>query len=86
MAVKKQYSRSDDLRRAKICSSIATALREFGYPTATTTEVESVLDSWIDGKRDSELPNGVIGIIVGKQLDEVDETNPGSLAMLRKPA
>ena len=54
-------------------ANIAKGLREFGYPDVTPEMIKEIHLAWHEGKRDSDLPHGVIGIIVGKQIDEQSE-------------
>lgn len=77
MARKKStYTRHD------MCVPVARSLREFGYPDVTTETIAEVLDAWIDGKREHDLPHGVIGMMAGRQFDEVEEARPGVIASL----
>lgn len=76
--------RRSTITRREVAAKVAKALREFGYSDLRTDVVEDVLDAWIDGSRGHDLPHGVIGLMAGRQFDEVDETNPGALATLPK--
>jgi hypothetical protein len=77
-------SRRRSMTRWDVAVKVARSLREFGYDNLETKEVAEVLDAWIDGKRDHDLPRGVIGLMAGRQFDEVDEARPGVLASLPK--
>ena len=68
--------------RTDVCRPVCKSLQEFGYPSITVEMIKDVIDAWIDGKRESNLPHGVIGMMAGRQFDEVEETRPGSLAKL----
>jgi hypothetical protein len=64
------------------CAKVAKSLREFGYPDCTADMIRECLDAWLTGKRDLELPHGIIGAFASRQFDEVEEARPGSLALL----
>lgn len=64
------------------CESVAKGLRDFGYPDVTADTVKPILDAWLGGKRDFDLPSGVIGLIAGRQFDDVESANPGALSAL----
>jgi hypothetical protein len=66
--------------RSEICKPVAESLRDFGYPSVTTAQVKEILDAWISGKRESDLPHGIIGMMAGRQFDELEEARPGGLA------
>lgn len=68
--------------RTDVCKPVAAALREFGYPSVTHDQIKEVLDAWLTGKREGDLPHGVIGMMAGRRFDEVEEAKPGSLAIL----
>lgn len=68
--------------RSDVSAPVAKSLREFGYPTVTTEIVKTTLDAWLDGKREHDLPHGVVGMMAGRQFDEVEEASPGRLALL----
>lgn len=71
------------MTKSDACAKVAKSLREFGYPSVTTAMIVECLDAWIDGKRDLELPHGVVGAFASRQFDEVEETKPGVLASLK---
>lgn len=71
------------ITKRKACESVAKSLRDFGYPDCTADMIETCLDAWKDGKRDMELPHGIIGAFASRQFDEVEEANPGILASLK---
>lgn len=56
-----------------ICGNIARALRNFGYPDVTRETIAEVYDAYLSGKREAELPHGVIGRFAGKDLAELSE-------------
>jgi hypothetical protein len=72
------------LTRWDVATKVASGLREFGYPSVKIETIAEVLDAWIDGKRDHDLPRGAIGYLAGRLFDELDEAKPGSLANLPK--
>ena len=69
--------------RTAIASRVAAALRDFGYPDATTAMLKEVLDAWIEGRRGDKLPHGIIGMLAERQFEEVEEARPGMLAKLK---
>lgn len=78
MARRKQNT----MTRTDACKGITKGLQEFGYPSIKVATVKEVLDAWLDGKREQKLPHGVIGLMAGRQFDEVEEARPGALALL----
>lgn len=68
--------------RSEFCRPLTRALREFGYPELQNETVKRVLDAFIEGKRGKDLPEGVIGVFVGGQLDAIEAVEPGGLARL----
>jgi hypothetical protein len=72
-----------ELTKHSACQKVAKSLREFGYPDCTADMISECLDAWLTGKRDMELPHGIIGAFASRQFDEVDDVRPGSLARLR---
>jgi hypothetical protein len=71
------------MTKAKACESVASSLREFGYPGAAGPMIEECLDAWLTGKRDMELPHNIIGAFASRQFDEVEEAYPGVLKSLK---
>lgn len=71
------------MTKTQACGKVAKSLREFGYPDATTTMIAECLDAWLTGKRDLELPHGIIGAFASRQFDEVEESSPGTLKLLK---
>lgn len=69
-------------KRSQVAYTVAKALREFGYPDCTEAMVRAALDAFIEGKREEELPHGVIGRFAGRQFEEVEQARPGVLASL----
>ena len=70
------------MTRAEFCRPIAKALQEFGYSSVTPEQCAEVLTAFLEGKRGRDLPHGVIGMFVERQLNEVEEAKPGCLALL----
>lgn len=68
--------------RSDAAATVAKSLCTFGYPDASTEKVKDILDAWIAGKRESELPHGILGRFAGRQFDEVEDANRGFLASL----
>jgi hypothetical protein len=68
--------------RTDVCRPVHKALRDFGYDNLTLQEVRDVLDAWCGGKREDDLPHGIIGMMAGRQFDEVEEARPGVLVQL----
>lgn len=71
------------MTKQQACENVARDLRHFGYPDVTAKTIRPILDAWLAGKRDSALPKGVIGMIAGRQFDEIEEERPGVLAALK---
>lgn len=61
--------RADRLRADSdyACARVAAAMREFGYPDVTAKMIREISEAHAAGK---PLPHGVVGIIVGRDLDE----------------
>lgn len=66
----KKVSTTKALRLAKFCSACARGLREFGYPSVNAGQVREIWDAYEAGKRGSDLPHGVIGLFVEKDIKE----------------
>lgn len=75
-------SRHTTMSKATACSKVAKSLREFGYPSVGTDDIIQVLDAWLAGKRDHDLPHGVVGMMAQRQFDEIEEAAPGILAKM----
>lgn len=71
------------MTKTDACAKVAKSLREFGYPDCTTSMIADCLDAWIGGKRDMDLPHGIIGAFASRQFDEVEDARPGLLATLK---
>jgi hypothetical protein len=71
------------MTKTEACSKVAKSLREFGYPGCTTEMIKTCLDAWLAGKRDLELPHGIIGAFASRQFDEVEDARPGTLKLLK---
>jgi len=71
------------MTKTQACSKVAKSLREFGYPDCTPAMISTCLDAWLTGKRDLDLPHGIIGAFASRQFDEVEDAAPGSLALLK---
>lgn len=53
--------------------AIARSLREFGYPDAS---LEMMRDTWAAfraGKRDADLPHGIVGMFAARQMEENED-------------
>lgn len=70
------------MTKTQVCQKVAKSLREFGYPDCTAEMIRDCLDAWLAGKRDLDLPHGIIGAFASRQFDEVEEAYPGALARL----
>lgn len=64
-------------------ASIAKSLVDFGYPDVTPKMIGDIYAAYRKGKREHELPHGVIGMFAGSQIKEafengmeVDEAKP----------
>lgn len=71
------------MTRTSVCTTVAKSLREFGYPDCTPAMIFDCLKAWLEGKRDLELPHGVIGAFASRQFDEAEEAKPGLLSSLK---
>ena len=71
------------ISRNQACQSVAKSLREFGYPSVTADMIDECLTAFLTGKRDLELPHGVIGAFASRQFAEIEEARPGTLARLK---
>lgn len=72
-----------EMSKHQACIKVAKSLREFGYPDANAEMISDCLDAWLTGKRDFDLPHGVIGAFASRQFDEVEDARPGGLRMLK---
>lgn len=70
------------MTKTSACQKVAKSLREFGYLGCTAEMIRECLDSWITGKRDLDLPHGIIGAFASRQFDEIEDAYPGLLAKL----
>jgi hypothetical protein len=68
--------------RSDACRPVQKALCDFGYDNLTLQEVRDVMDAWCAGKREEDLPHGIIGMMAGRQFDEIEEGRPGVLVTL----
>ena len=50
--------------------SVARSLREFGYPDVTAQMVEDTWNAMKEGKKDADLPHGIVGRFAESQLSE----------------
>lgn len=71
------------MTKTDACATVAKDLREFGYPDCSTQMIREVLDAWLEGKREEDLPHNIIGRFAGRQFDDIEEAVPGHLANLR---
>lgn len=58
--------------RARCYAGIARDLREFGYPDVTASMIEEIHVAYEKGTR--PLPHGVVGLMVGRELDKRKES------------
>jgi hypothetical protein len=78
-------NRSDKMLADVICKSIAKGLREYGYPDTSPAMINEILVEYRTGKRDLELPHGVIGAFASSQLDELyDQAEEAKEAQIMK--
>lgn len=70
------------MSKSQACHKVAKSLRDFGYPDCTPEMIGDCLAAWLAGKRDMELPHGIIGAFASRQFDEVEDAQPGALALL----
>lgn len=70
------------ITRQFVCDSVARGLREFGYPDVTSEMIGECLTAFNSGKRDLEMPHGIVGAFASRQFDEVEAVTPGVLANL----
>ena len=61
------------ITKAQVCRSFAKSMREFGYPDCDEEMASEIYDAYKDGKRDNELPHGVIGMFAERQFEELEE-------------
>lgn len=66
-ATRKTYTKRDGFE------SVATSLREFGYPDATAAMVADVYAAMKEGKTGGQLPHGIVGMFAERQIEEVRE-------------
>lgn len=78
MSKKKAGHRND------VAGKVAKSLQEFGYPDATPKLLQEVVDAFCDGKRGTELPHGILGLMAERTFLEVEEANPSYFKQLRK--
>lgn len=71
------------ITKHRACETVARDLRTFGYPDVKHGMISEILDAWLAGKRGSELPHGVIGMMAGRQFNDIEDARPGSLAKLK---
>lgn len=50
--------------------AVALSLREFGYRDTTRDMIRDVLDAYKSGKREADLPHGVVGRFAESQIAE----------------
>lgn len=71
------------ITRKEVCDAVAKSLREFGYRDVNDKMIDEILTAWIDGKRNEELPFGIVGRMASGQFEEFDEASPNKLATLK---
>lgn len=70
------------MTKASACETVARDLRKFGYPDVTGAMVREVLDAWLAGASETDLPHGVVGMFAARQFDDAEKVRPGALATL----
>ena len=68
--------------RAHVISTLTAELRK-SFSSVTEAMVTEIIDAWLAGDRGMQLPHGLIGMIAGHELDEVERQQPGMLKGLR---
>lgn len=58
------------LTRENVTYALAQSMREFGYPDVSDEMAGEILDAYVVDPA-SELPHGVIGMMLKSQLDEL---------------
>lgn len=61
------------IERAHLCEAMAKSMREFGYPDVTVEMAGEILDAYVKGTRGSELPHGIVGMMLESQIQELEE-------------
>lgn len=61
------------ITKTEVVNSVSQSLIEFGYPDAKPPMIEAVLDAWISGKREADLPHGVVGRFAESQFEQLEE-------------
>ena len=59
--------------KRKVYEAIAKDLNEFGYPDVTWGMIKTIHESYKQGKRESELPHGVIGMFAQSHIEDATE-------------
>lgn len=52
---------------------IAKSLRDFGYKDCTPKMIAEVHEAYKEGKREGDLPHGIIGRFAQRQIAEAEE-------------
>lgn len=61
------------LKRSAVYEAIARSLREFGYPDVTPEMIDEIHTAYREGKRDADLPYGIVGQFAQSQIEEAGE-------------
>ena len=56
--------------RKQVTGAMAKSMRDFGYPDVTDQMADEIMAAYIAG---DDLPHGVIGMFLEKQMDELVE-------------
>lgn len=62
--------------KQKVAASLSRQMVEFGYPDCTPEMMAEVYEAYIEGKRGSDLPHDVLGMMVESQLNELADRVP----------
>ena len=56
--------------RQRLINAISKSLIEYGYPDAKPAMIAEIYDAYKAGKREFDLPHGIVGQFAGEQLRE----------------
>jgi len=59
--------------RKEVAEAISRRLVEFGYPDCSPEKVDEILSAYINGKRDGDLPHGILGRFTEAQLEDLQK-------------
>jgi hypothetical protein len=60
--------------KESIYNALGQSMREFGYPDCTNEIAAEILNAYFEGKRDDDLPHGVLGRMLEDQCKIVAES------------